>query len=61
MRIFESRSLLNPHDVKPEEIVYADDSPELLLDMQNALPGIHTILIVNGLTETKWQNIIEKF
>ena len=58
-RIFESLSTLNPHCVKPEEIVYADDSAELILDMQNALPGIHTILIVGGLTETKWQNILK--
>lgn len=61
LRIFESRGVLNPYCIKPQEIVYGDDSAQLLVDMQEAVPGIHTILAVGGLTEIKWQNIIENF
>ncbi len=61
MRIFESLNVLVPHNIQPDQIVYADDSAQMLVDMQQALPGIHTILVVGGLNETRWQNILEKF
>ena len=58
VKTFESFSTLV--SLKPNQILYVEDSPELLKDMEIFLPGMKTLLVADGLTEDHWRNIVQQ-